>query len=587
MRVNFLAAPAVGTNWAIRIKGNAKSTLDGMVGAGRLTSTGSYTGKKAGVLYDAAGGYTYYAMADSNAFVSAPIASAYHSVTFEKAPSQDVRVHVSEVNNGSYDPDLRPFTLTMSSGGAYASNLTFNAVGDYPFTLKITAGGKSATDTGTIHVVSLNPGSLASLTWKGGASTVLMDRREWWWSGNWQEGVPPTNPTTARILFKAPGQSVRGIIEQPRTIGGIRIGQSDSTPMNHTLDLGGTVLTLAGDLDNTILINSVFSLTNGTLRIGSDTVDGNILIGADTTGYGSAALQCRAGTIIETRRVGTLRAGTADGGSNSLSIGESGYGGTAYIGNPVDAAYRLPANVSIRVGSGSSARGSIQIGKNTSAGQAFSATLTASSGGMFTAWLTDLKIVPYEAAYSGNAQQNGTLDLGRMTNCSVDVRNVYVAPNYSLNASAQPRGTLRLPPGTVKAGTVEVGAATGAGFGLLVTSNTVVTITNSLAVRATGDVTNFVGAVPGGFDIARSAAGALTVESGATLTIRFMQPVATRPHYGLRWAGNQVATLTGLQSLGKLVIDDSRLGKRASIYFQSGYTYVGLPAGGGTMFSLR
>jgi hypothetical protein len=115
----------------------------------------------------------------------------------------------------------------------------------------------------------------------------------------------------------------------------------------------------------------------------------------------------------------------------------------------------------------------------------------------------------------------------------------------------------------------------------------VVTVTGSIAFRRTAVVTNHIGAASSGFNITRADAGALTVQDGARITIRFMQPVAALPHYGLRWVGNHLVQLQALRSAGKLVINDGGLGRTATVYVQSGATYVGIPPPAGTMFVLR
>ena len=264
--VHYLAAPTVATNWAIRIAGDAQSTLNAMIGDSRLTSTGTYPGKKVGVLYD--GAHTYYAMADSNAFTTLPIAIAYDERTYEIQPGGSVTLGTNDIDNGSYDPDGRPLTLTLSTnGGPEGASVTFDELGDYVVTLTATAAADSATDTCTVHIVPVDAGTNGNLTWTGGASTELMDRREWLWSDNWLEGAPPTNPSTSTIQFRELGQAVNGRLGADRTIGGLDIGYNAAT-VSHTIDLGGRALTVAGPVQSW---RSNVTVSNGTLRLGSDT----------------------------------------------------------------------------------------------------------------------------------------------------------------------------------------------------------------------------------------------------------------------------------------------------------------------------
>jgi hypothetical protein len=478
-------------------------------------------------------------------------------------------------------------------------------------------------------VVSVHSGAAGNLTWKGGAPTALMDRREWMWSGNWLEGTPPTNPTIATIYYRTAGQATVGRIEAPRTIGGIGLGEGIWDTVSHTLDLGGTVLTLAGSLGYADIAYPTLALTNGTLRIGSDTVVGNVTVGGGN--YGSASLLCRAGTIIETRRVGTLRAGrntgsnaqygrmdlrnaTVAGGilsasnivvgarntsyiaidnttaidgiavSNALVVGETSYGGVGYIGNPADPSYRLPANVSLQVGSGPTARGSIQIGVG-GGGQAMTAVMAASSGGSFTGWLTALEIMP-----AGNPSVGiGTLDLGGMTNCAVDAQTIRVA---SGGAGVDLRGTLKLPPGTVTAGTVEIGTTNGAAaaFGLLTMSNTTFAVTNTFTIQRTGRVQVNVGVQSCGLVISNAADTALSLATATNGALRvvFNAKPAVSPFYGLWWAGDHVAALDALVADGRLVIDSSGMAPRtASILATGGATIIGLAPPRGAVFVVR
>ena len=82
-----------------------------------------------------------------------------------------------------------------------------------------------------------------------------------------------------------------------------------------------------------------------------------------------------------------------------------------------------------------------------------------------------------------------------------------------------------------------------------------------------------------GLILANASPDALSVADGATITLRFLGPAATRPLHGLAWAGSHGASLVELLAAGKLVIDDAGLGgKTTEVYDSGGTTYVGLPA---------
>jgi len=638
IHVNFLEAPAVpeSTNWAVRVAGDASATLNAMAGSDRLTASGSFEGWKTGVLYD--GVYTYFAMVDED--LPFPPVAVAQDATFEMEPGGTVWVDITEVDAGSHDPADRPSEVRMSTGGGpWETNLSFSAVGEHEVTVRITANGDEDTDTATVHVVDLHPGSPDNRTWLGDDSTVLMDRREWWWSGCWLQGSPPTNPTSGTITYELHGQDVTGILPADWQIGGI---STPNTSYAHTVDLGGHALTLAGNLVNALRGTLVF--TNGTLRIGSDDVDGSLLLGGSSGRASSAITILRPGMTLDTHRTDRIHIGiipesgnnnnnvqldlrgvalargvlgardirlhavynTAAGSyiamdaataidriavTNDLHIGSGngyatvGNSGYTFIGDPNDPDRRLPPNVSLRMGSGPDQRGSLRVGAFSAGSSTARTHLSASAGGGIEAYLSELVVMRHTG--SGTAQLNGTLDLAAMTNALIDTVLFEVGVNPAGLSDVQPRGTVRLPPGTVTAGTVEIGSSDGLGFGLLTMSNTAFTVTNTLTLARTGDIEVDVGALPTGLNIDNADPGALSMHADATLTLRFFEPAASQPHYGFRWAGNHADTLEPMLGDGRLVIEDTALARPAAIYTLQGDTYVGVPPPPGSLFMLR
>jgi hypothetical protein len=635
IRVSFLEAPAVATNWAIRIKGDAQTALNTMVGAGRLTSTGSYPGQQAGVLYD--GTYTYYAMADSSAFSTLPIAVAYDERTYEYAPGYPVTIATNDVNNGSYDTLSRPLTFAIyTNGGAESATLTFDAVGDYGVTLKVTAGSDSATDTCTVHVVTLNPGVTNALVWNGAASTPLMDRRDWMWSANWVGNVPPTNPTPATLSFQTFGQTVTGRLEAARTVGGLSIGAPSAT-VNHRVDLNSNTLTVAGTIADAGGTCG-FSLTNGTLQIGSGSVTGNLSLTA-----GATTLKVCPGAKLDPARIGTIQLANSPGGwgtptaildlrgvevvggvlgmqnlllhnggggnnsylyldgntamsalavSNQVVIGQTAGDSACYIGNPAD--QKLPPGISVRIGTSPAQRGSLLVMRTVFTTRTSTAKLVASGGGAFTAYLSDLTLVKHESSIeAGNTNpQTGILDLSKMDSCAIDTTTLNIAPDRTAapNTNDNLIGTLALPPGNVVAGTVVVGGATNRGVATLTMSNTTFTVTNAITLHKTARVTVNVGAQSCGLVISNAAdtAFSMATATNGALRIVFNAKPSMTPFYGLWWKGDHVAALEALQADGRLVIDSSGLAPRsASILATGGATIIGLPPPRGAVFIIR
>jgi len=640
IHVNFLAAPlmAYATNWAFRVAGDVSSTLNAMAGSGRLTSSGTFAGWQVAVLAD--DDYTYFAMVDEN--LAFPPVAVAQDATFEIEPGGTVWVDISEVDAGSHDPSGRtPVSVTMSkngAGGPFATSLSFDTEGDHPVMVKIEVGAPvidSNTDTATVSTVPLDPGSQVNVTWLGGASTALMERREWWWKGSWLGGVPPANPTAGTITFAQYGEDVISLLEQDRQIGGI---STPNSAFNHTLDLGANTLTVAATFGS--YLRGSLELTNGTLRIGSAAAAGSMLLGGGDGATTPAVTILRPGMVLDTYHVDTLRLGrwpvdhinnqnarlylrgaTVAGGAlsansirivnthrqssgsyialdantslsaivatNNLLIGTGQYGGRSFIGDPNDANRRLPAGIDIRVGHPAQA-GSLVVGDLWEGAQGATISLSASAGGTIEAYLTNLRVMRHTG--TGTGVLNGTLDLSAMTSCLIDATTIEVGRNTHASGptGARPRGTLRLPPGTVTAGSVIVGDDHSSGFGLLTLSNTAFTVTNTLTLARTGGIEVDIGALSTGLDIVNAAPGALAVDADATLTLRFLEPGAQQPHYGFRWDGNHATTLETMRTDGRLMIEDAGLGgPSVVIYSLHGATFIGIPPPSGTLFLLR
>jgi hypothetical protein len=99
-----------------------------------------------------------------------------------------------------------------------------------------------------------------------------------------------------------------------------------------------------------------------------------------------------------------------------------------------------------------------------------------------------------------------------------------------------------------------------------------------------------VGSQSSGLMLANSADTALdlaTATNGA-LRIAFREPSATRPHYGLAWAGDHKQTLLDMQADGRLVVDSAGLvSTTASIFKQAGTTYVGIAPDNGLLLLIQ
>jgi hypothetical protein len=522
------------------------------------------------------------------------------------------------------------FSGSRGAGTSFSTNVTGLVSGTLYHYRCFASNSYGTTWAGTIaNFTAYAPGVPTSgdVTWSGAAVGP-----DWDYDSNWLGGVAPANPTAATVTYGAGGQAVVGYLEADRQIGGLNFNADCA----HSLNLGGRGLTLAGNLTGADYCAWSFRVTNGTLRLGTAGTAANLTIGR----MDSATLTLSPGTILDPVNVGRVSLGEHNSSGNgqglldlrgcpvsgrtlrmrslslvgywygsyvylngstgidaieissTLSLGDSWAPGTylsddldTYVGNPADGG-RLPPNVSLTIGTSDAQRGNLVVNRLSTS--SYSGVridkIVASAGGVFTAHLTNLW-VSANGANAGTALQHGALDVSRMAACSVDARNITIGSPTSPLATDVVRGEVRLCPGTVTAGQVAVGATTGQGFGLLELSNTVVTVSEALSIRATGDVVARQGSASGGITV-EADAGGLVIAAGATLTLRFQQPAMALPHYGLRWKGNHVTELEDMAADGRLVIDDAGLGKDATLFVSGGYTCVGLANASGTVIIL-
>ena len=457
-----------------------------------------------------------------------------------------------------------------------------------------------------------------------------MERREWLWSGNWAEGVPPANPTTAAITFGVPGQNVISLLEADRQIGTLNMYATALT-IAHTLDLGGKTLTIADVLRPGMAqnFNTTITLTNGTIRMGTEEALASIdarrgtlqmagdAVCWDVTHLGGITMSDSAygGAILDLRRAeivgGIWQAQSLDiaGRQGRILIdpttrintfhirGETKlrpYLDYSYIGNPLETYSlggvnlgKLPAGINLFFGVNSQNRGLLEIGQlRHGNGVRASIAVAEGGGGAVTAYLAALR-VGFSPSSSIVGTAYGMLDLAAMDSCLIDSDIIAIGTERAAPLDTDNiNGTVRLPVGEVVAGTVTVGGQ-GVGAALLACSNTTVTVTNSVAFNKTARVTLSVGAEAGGLVVERKAADALTIAEGARLTLNFTAPGTERPHYALRWLGNHAATLNSWLDDGRMVIDDTGLGRKATVFVSGAATYIGVPPSGGTVLMLR
>lgn len=474
----------------------------------------------------------------------------------------------------------------------------------------------------------LAPGATTNnVSWSGGAGA---GNPYWNVDANWHGGEAPANPMGATVTFTTNNQSLASTLDADRSIGTLASGMTESTGNRDTvLDLDGRTLTVTkkiGGISGKTSYRNTFIVTNGTMQVGTSTQIVNLSVGASATlvivpgvtfnpvnlgtvtigisGYLGDYLDMR-GVIVAggdlrmeglSMPMGSYRVGqfwvnsatvmdsfTVTG---SCSIGSGSFSANSlrvFVGDPDDTfsfeGYSLgqfPAGVDLNFGSSPENRGLLRIIYKTSIdprGYNVGGLKVAGGGGACTAYLSSLTLA-YSAA--SNSTDWAILDLSAMDSCEMDIQSLDIATGPAVpGANDNGRGVLRLPPGVCVIGDALIGAPVGIGYALFETSNTTVTITNSISVRALGAVTNRIGASFCGLDIANADENALQISEGGNITLIFCEPFSGLPHYGLRWKGQHQETLLAMISDGRIVVDNSILGKDAKVYFTLGYTFIG------------
>lgn len=142
--------------------------------------------------------------------------------------------------------------------------------------------------------------------------------------------------------------------------------------------------------------------------------------------------------------------------------------------------------------------------------------------------------------------------------------------------------SFRLTGGSFWADNVTVGNSTASRLDISGT-NRLFQVGGTLTVNTGATVTNRVQGVAGGLVITNTAAGAVVVNAGGKIHVKFEQnPQVTAPYWGLSWSGSHSNDLQALATAGKLTWDDSALYPlwqgQAGIYYDGTNTYVGIPS---------
>ncbi len=410
------------------------------------------------------------------------------------------------------------------------------------------------------------PAALAEI-WSGASGVDL----SWGTGTNWDTGAPPPNPATAWIWFNRTGTAteagtVTSVLDQDRTLNaGLRF--SDNIDNFHTVDLGGNTLTVLGQLDvaargpaTTADRGSKYAdvtITNGHLRIGTDTTSANLLISKGDPNYngvltinctftanfgtvtivqgthtssGSGVLDLRGSTPTET----TFRATTLNMGGG-ISSGP----GTLYIndaGGIIDTFHVrnlhlnhgsiiMNPDTAVIIGDSEAALGVLRLGDM---GQGYTSAILAPDG-EFTAYVSSVQVAIGGSRSSGSVS---TLDLRNATptQSTFKTTTLVIGGGNSLWGDGGPVGhvylndkggeitALELRDLTFRRGTLQLGSETNVSIGTESARGTMLVGWNGVATFApTGDFSSFlttlvVGQQPGS-GVLRDAVGTLDLRN--------------------------------------------------------------------------
>ncbi|HUW33696.1 MAG TPA: dockerin type I repeat-containing protein, partial [Planctomycetota bacterium] len=622
IQITFYGAPDpdhTGEYWGLRWEGDHRIELNQLASADppALTWDDSTASGTAGIFYD--GGTTYVCVRESW-----PPTVLTNDLTVEIAPPypNSIVIHALDVDAVPGAPDIISRELTCISdtdSNPETVTLLVGAPATITITLTVTNAAGPASAEATLEVIEVPEGIDGSLTWNGQASLTEMERNEWMWGQNWTGGIPPFNPSNARLVF-ADLDVATSVMEADYSV---RYVDYTNTGGKHITDLGGNALTIVGDDLGTPLSGGISStqkagaeaeITNGTLHLGTLDAVSDLLVGSNEADNAklsiSANVDCYAKDIkVATGRNsvavldlsnssivgGALRAqniyiaypdqNSGQNGqiilSDTMGLTDLSVSGTFFIaegrpstgriGDPNNN-WKLPPGTNLTLGVDGVSRGQLIIarcGYFTADGY-----LAASEGGTCNAFLSLLSVS--QVGDQGNS--NGTFDLSAMDSCAIDATNVQIGMQTTGFADRAVNARVCLPPGTLLANTIVVASTTqphlSTSASLLQLNGTVAAVNTSVTVGPTGTIETIMGGESCGLDLADTAT--LAVSAGGKVRITFGTPTISGIYYGLRWMGDYVADLDALKTAGLLAWNDSALDDPASIFTDGDYTYVGV-----------
>lgn len=325
----------------------------------------------------------------------------------------------------------------------------------------------------------------------------------------------------------------------------------------------------------------ILDLTRATVSNATMTVS-NIIVGVGrnaSTGYVKLPENGALTNFVVSGTLGIGGPGIERGGTRTG-------GGTGRFGVEANS-YKLPTNLTVRIGQSASSRGHVKIGIAQSYYLVGDGQIVAATGGTFTAWLNYLDVgVNTEGDYyppsSITALGTGTLDLRNMDRVTM---NVVTARLGQCGAA-----TVYLPSGTVTADVVRVG--TSGGSSLLDLRRTRFTVTSLFTNGPVGTIRTHVYDSSCGIDVTNATAGSFGLSTGGVCDLVFEQtPGSAADCWGLRLAGDHRTLLAAYTNDGRITWNIAAVApsakERFGIYYKNASTWIGFPPTRGTVFVVR
>ena len=322
----------------------------------------------------------------------------------------------------------------------------------------------------------------------------------------------------------------------------IQYGELDLTDTN-TIELTGSFTSGRMSVGD-VRLGSQDSTGSGRLKLPSSMT--NITVGTLYLGYAGTVSVSPDYSVIDLGSNSALRELVI---SNEFRMGRGQFQYVDAIGNPV---ISTPTGLSVRIGSPAVRASTFYIGDDVIQG---SQTRFGSGVKDFSMYVTNANVA---RGYGGNHWSLGQLDLSQATNLVFDVQNT-----FQISTADESYGYVTLAGGAAggrgSASNLFISNPSHAWAAHLVLSNVQFAVSNQMAIRSPGRLTNYVSGVASGIDLQTTN---LTIVDGCNMHVVFQSDTQTKPgdYWGLRIKGDAIAQMSALTTTpAKVTYDISGL----------------------------